>query len=146
MINPLTLQNNLHELMTQHDDSSDYEPDEHANLDDYECASNVDILNIFICHYKQLCLAESLDPSGSPSCDPENIMEYVHTETQKYHNSNDNTKDVLFDIDDDIDTTQTLYCLLINSEPLYISPYIVTLMNYLCTVDWYKINWSIITL
>lgn len=138
MLNPFTLKNNLHELMTKDDSSSDYEADEHVDINDYECASDMNVLNILICHYKQLCATESLEP--------ENVMEYIHTETQKYEMAIDDDKDVLYDVDDDVDTSVTLYCILIDAEPVYISKYVITLVNYLCTTEWYKINWSIITL
>ena len=131
------------------------------NHDDYDdCDDNdkiydengIDLLNIFLCYYRQLFQKNCVnmftgidyDKGGSTN----RCMELLYEHVQKYkeaEKSNNIEKIELFNVEDlDIDKCEELYQLNIDNKPKKISQLLLPIMLYLTTIDWTTINWSIV--
>jgi hypothetical protein len=131
---------------------NEYEPaDQYEGTVENEFKNYVNVINIFTCYYKQtfninqkITIFDDIpfdDKTATNKC-----MEFIFGEIYRYEKSNIFDKDVLYNPDDDInmETYKELYCLMIDSEPVYISPFVLPLISYLANMEWININWSII--
>lgn len=149
-----TLKDHIQKIYDQHD-----KEDEEIDINDYvvaeedqEFRSHVNLLNIYTCYFKQLfrrnqgeTLFDHVDYDKKNSTNK--CMEFLYDEINKFNESTIEDKDILYEPDDisvDINKCTELYTLYINSEPLYLSKFLLPLFQYLATIDWYNIEWSII--
>lgn len=128
-------------------DINDYIPaDEEIEFNNY-----VDILNIFNCYYKQLnekkqnaTLFDNIDYEKEESTNK--CLEFLYQEILKYNSSNDENKDLLYEVDDkeiNIDQWDEMYVLYIDNEQKYTSKFLLPLLQYVATIEWTKTNWNI---
>ena len=133
-------------------DINDYEFAEdnettHENL--YK--DDINIINILTIYYKKnfnitkkVTLFDDIndveDTTATNKC-----MEFVYGEIFRFDNSNLEDKDVLYDLDCDVDITlyKEFYCLTINGEVMFMSPFIIPIPGHLAKLDWINIDWSI---
>jgi len=132
----------------------DYVPaEQYEETADHEFKNYVNVINIFTYYYKQtfniqqkITIFDDIpfdDKTATNKC-----MEFIFGEIYRYEKSNVSDKDVLYNPDDNIimESYKELYCLMINSEPLYISPFVLPLITQLAEMDWLNINWTIINI
>lgn len=118
--------------------------------EEVEQLSIINLLNIYICYFKQLHTYKqsdhmfiNVDPSKEDSTNK--CMEQLYEEIYKFSQSADSDKDILFAPNDiDIDASEELYILYIDSNPIYCSKYLIMILKYLGTLDWMNINFTIV--
>ena len=129
-------------------DINDYIPaDEETEFNNF-----TSLLNIFTCYFKQLFSKNQestmLDDVDYTKTDSTNkCMEFMYEEMFKFNKSLDLDKDILYHPDDeclDINKCTELYVLYVDSEPKYTCKYLLPLMQYIGTLRWTTIDWSII--
>ena len=137
------------------------ELEEEIDINDYivaeeeqEFGNYVNLLNIYTCYFKQLfrrqqgeTLFDYIDYDKKNSTNK--CMEYLYEEINKFNVGKDTDKDTLYEPDDttiDINKCTELYSLYIENEPLYVCKYLFPILQYLSTIEWAVINWSIIPL
>ena len=137
---------------------NDVVDDEPINIDDFMPADEEDnivfigLLNIFTCYFKQLYVKKQnetmFDNIDAEKVDSTNkLTETLYDEMFKYNQSLDETKDILYDPDDnelDINAVEELYALYIDNESKYVCKYLLPLLQYLSTQNWANIQWWII--
>lgn len=133
-------------------------PDD-IDINDYTVADEeeefgqyTDIMNVFLCHYKQLfcknencTMFDDIDYESDKSTN--RGMEFVYDEIVKFNYSKEHDKNTLFNPDTDdinIEDCDELYLLYLDNEPVYVSKYIFVLVRYVAEMDWSNIMWSII--
>lgn len=136
----------------------DVKPDE-IDINDYVLADEekelnnfTSLLNVFTCYYKQLyctnqesTMFENIDYTKNDSTNK--CMEFMYEEMFKFNRSSEIDKDILYDPDNeyiDINKCDELYVLYLDSEPKYTCKYLLPLVQYIGTLNWSVINWSII--
>jgi hypothetical protein len=133
-----------------HIDIEDYEPAKEES--DQETKTNVNVLNIFMIYYKKLHsvsekqhLFDGIDTTDNTSTNKptESLFEII----ELYKNSVESDKDMLYDINDDVDINKCreLYMVYINEKPVYLAKYLLTIFNYIATLD-NTVMWSIMPL
>ena len=154
-----TLKDHIQKIYDQHQGVVEGEGEEEIDINDYvvadedqEFRNHVNLLNIYTCYFKQLfrrnqgeTLFDHVDYDKKNSTNK--CMEFLYDEINKFNESTIEDKDILYEPDDisvDINKCTELYTLYINSEPLYLSKFLLPLFQYLATIDWYNIEWSII--
>lgn len=136
----------------------DVKPDE-IDINDYILADEeselnnfTSLLNVFTCYFKQLyctnqesTMFENIDYTKNDSTNK--CMEFMYEEMFKFNKSLEIDKDILYDPDNecvDINKCDELYVLYLDSEPKYTCKYLLPLVQYVGTLNWTVINWSII--
>jgi hypothetical protein len=128
-------------------DINDYEVDQ----DDKEYGIQINMLNIYICYFKQLhdrrekdTMFEHVDYGKEDSTNK--CMELFYGEILKYKVSEEEDKGTLYGPDSElqIDKCNELYSLYINYEPKYVCKYLIPIISHIATLDWTTISWSII--
>ncbi len=131
-------------------DINDYIPaDEETEFNNF-----TSLLNVFTCYFKQLfsknqesTMLDDVDYTKTNSTNK--CMEFMYEEMFKFNKSLDIDKDILYHPDDDcvdINQCNELYVIYIDSEPKYTCKYLLPLMQYVGTLHWTTIDWSIIKL
>lgn len=111
--------------------------------------NDIGIINILTLHYKKTFNVTKnvtlFDGIKDVDKDTNKCMEFVYGEIFRYNESVINDKDVLYNLDDDIDLElhKEFYCLMINGDPIFMSPFILPLVSYLATLDWVDMDWEI---
>lgn len=140
-------------------ESSENSESEEIDINDYKLADEeteygkyTDIMNVFLCHFKQLftkkqnaTLFEDIDYDKNDSTN--RGMEFIFGEITKYNQSGDESKDKLYSPDSDeidIELCEELYILYLESEPIFVSKYLFTLVSYVASINWSNIEWSLI--
>lgn len=129
-------------------DINDYTlAEEEVELNNY-----TSLISIFTCYFKQLyckrqneTMFEGLDYAQGNTTNK--CIEFMYEEMFKYNKSMDVDKDTLYDPDEpsiDINQCDELYILYVKMEPIYVSKFLLPLMQYIGTLDWTVIEWSII--
>jgi len=120
----------------------------------------INVMNIFMCYYKQLfrCKQDSTmfdQIDYSHDSNTNRCMEFMFEHMAKYNKSTNTDRDVLYDPDTNdvkIDDVDELYMLSINNEPLYVSTFLLPLIEYLASAynagdgHWSRVDWSIMAL
>lgn len=117
-----------------------------------EFGTYVCLLNIYTCYFKQLFRRQQdetmFDHIEQDQKDSTNrCMEFLYEEINKFNNSKEEDKDVLYSPDDtsiEIEKCNEMFILYINDIPTYVCKYLLPIMKHLATLDWSNIRWSII--
>ena len=128
-------------------DIRDYIPAE----EEVEYDKFLNLLNIYNCYYKQLhnksndsTLFDNIDYDNDESTNK--CLEFLYEEIFKFKKCTDEDKDILYEPNNKeikIDNWDEMHVLYINNEPKYVSKFLITLLQYLATIDWTEINWKI---
>lgn len=131
--------------------------DNYSNEELEEIENNeykVTFLNVFLCYFKNL-FAENKDAHMFTGIDynknesTTRCLEFIYNELYKYQEveNQDPTRTKLLPISKvDLDKFEELYILLINGEQKYMCEFLVPIIEYVATLDWTNIKWSIMPL
>lgn len=144
--------NNVQEQEQEEKQESDSEFD----INDYEVPieeskeqGQVALLNIFLIYYRQLFNKESpismfdeIDPEIDDSTN--RCLELFYEEIMKLKEEPDENNLNLYDPKElNIDECSELYGMYIDNKLMKVCKYVIPIIEYLSTVDWLTINWSI---
>jgi hypothetical protein len=154
--------NNMEQETVEFDGEFDYKEYVQSlgeiNIDDYVFAEEENefmkmsnLLNIFTCYFKQLFSREAystmfenvdLDKNANTN----RCMEFLYEEINKFNNSAEEDKSNLYGPDDDVNMEQCkeLYTLYVKDEPIFLCKYLLPIFEYLATIEWNVVDWSII--
>jgi len=131
------------------DDINNYELAEEEN---YETKNNLDLMNIFIIYFKKLFERKESD-NMFENIDFDNIestnrcMEMFYEELLKFQSSTYEDKDCLYLPNEiNINNFNELYGLYIDNKQKFCSRSLIIIIQYLTTLDWKNITWSIVPL
>ncbi|CAH6421777.1 Hypothetical protein KVN_LOCUS463 [uncultured virus] len=130
------------------------------NLDEYEfdpeeneVQESINLLNIYLCYFKNLhnCKPDQHMFTNVDSFKKESTnkcIELFYDEISKYKQFLDQPEKIKLCEPDcfDINEVEELYLLLLNYEPYKVCQTIFPILNYLSTLDWVNIEWSVIPL
>lgn len=123
--------------------------EEHNNTHENLFKNDIGIINILTLYYKHAFNITKnvtlFDGIKDVDNDTSKCMEFVYGEIFRYNESLIEDKDVLYDLDSDVDIGlyKEFYCLTINNEPIFMSPFTLPLASHLATLDWIHIDWQI---
>jgi len=139
-----------HQTQVEQEDSDNENDDNDDNDDDEKNEKYVNLMNVFLCWYKQVfdkekpvTMFHDIDYKKEESTN--RCMELFYNEMYKYNsNKDDDDKIAIYDPEDiDINKCEELYILTVDSINKAVCQCLMPLLIEVSKQDWLNINWSI---